>query len=515
MNIKTNSGIPIQNIYENSPDSLQEKLGKPGAYPFTRGVQSDMYRGKLWTMRQYAGFGSAQESNARYRFLLSQGQMGLSVAFDLPTQLGLDPDHNLSTGEVGKAGVSVACLQDMEVLFSEIKLQDISTSMTINATAGILLAFYIAFAKKQGAELSKLQGTVQNDCLKEFAARGNYIYPPQASLKLTTNVIEFCSKELPKWNPISISGYHIREAGSTATQEVAFTFAHAICYIEQVLKKGLLIDDFAPRLSFFWNVHNEFFEEVAKFRAARRIWAKILKEQFGVKKESSLKLRFHAQTAGSSLTAQQPHNNIVRVAYQAMAAVLGGCQSLHTNSYDEAVSLPTEQAARLALRTQQILAYETGVTKTADPLGGSFYIEALTDEIEKKVLEYLKEIHQKGGAMKCIENGFIQAEISSAAYEQQKAIDQKTLAVVGINIFTEQESTKIPVFKISQDLEKNRISEIKKFRSQQDIKKALIGLEKATRLDQNTMPLTISAVESGCTLGEISDIFRKVFGTHL
>ncbi len=509
--IFTNSGIPVEEIYSDKTD----KNGNPGEYPFTRGVHETMYRGRLWTMRQYAGFGSARESNTRYKYLLSQGQMGLSVAFDLPTQLGLDPDNVRAKGEVGKVGVSIACMEDMRVLMNGIDQEVVSTSMTINATASILLAFYVAVAKEKGSDLKKLSGTVQNDLLKEYAARGNYIYPPKASIKLTTDIIEYCSKELPKWNPISISGYHIREAGSTAVQEVAFTIANGICYVENALKRGLNVDEFASRLSFFWNVHNEFFEEVAKFRAARRIWSKLMKEKFKAKNPNSLKLRFHAQTAGVTLTAQQPQNNIVRVSYQAMAAVLGGCQSLHTNGFDEALALPTEQSAKLALRTQQILGYETGVTKTVDPLGGSFYVESLTDEIEKRVYEYLKKIEEKGGMIPAIESGYVQSEISGSAYLQQRQIEEGELKIVGMNCFTEGAQEKVSILKISEKLREERMAELQKFKSKRNSKnvdRSLKNLQGAVKEDKNTLPFIIKAVEDGATLGEVSDILREVFG---
>jgi methylmalonyl-CoA mutase N-terminal domain/subunit len=450
--------------------------------------------------------------------LLARGQMGLSVAFDLPTQLGLDPDSERALGEVGKVGVSISCIDDMSVLFDGIELQKVSTSMTINATAGILLALYVATAKRQGANLKLLQGTVQNDLLKEFAARGNYIYPPKASLKLTTDLIEYCAAELPKWNPISISGYHIREAGSTAVQEVAFTLANAIAYVESALARGLDIDAFAPRLSFFWNVHNEFLEEVAKFRAARRIWARVMKTKFGAKTAASLKLRFHAQTAGSTLTAQQPENNIVRVAYQAMAAVLGGCQSLHTNGYDEALALPTEKSAQLALRTQQILAHETGVTKTVDPLGGSYYVEHLTDELERQVLQYLKRIESLGGAVACIESGFMQSEISSSAYAQQRAVESGQYPLVGVNLFSGEGHEKVAITRISEKLRESRVSELKAFRKKRDgaaVIRLLGDLEAAAKSDRNTMPHVLSALEGSATLQEIADVFRRVFGEHL
>ncbi len=514
---QTNSEIPVEKVYSNNPKGLIENLGAPGEFPFTRGVQEDMYRGRLWTMRQYAGFGSAKESNARYKYLMSQGQMGLSVAFDLPTQLGYDPDHARSKGEVGKVGVSIATIQDMRELFAGIELEKVSTSMTINATASILLAFYIAVAKEQGADLKKISGTVQNDLLKEFIARGNYICPPKGSLKITTDIIEYCSKELPKWNPISISGYHIREAGSTAIQEVAFTIANGICYVEQALKRGLLIDDFAPRLSFFWNVHNEFLEEVAKFRAARRIWARIVKEKFKAKNPASMKLRFHAQTAGSTLTAQQPENNIVRVSYQTMAAVLGGCQSLHTNGFDEALALPTERSAKIALRTQQIAAFETGVTKTVDPLAGSFYVESITNEIENRVLEYLKNIEKRGGVVSCVESGFIQGEISSSAYKNQRAIEKNEYTVVGVNQFADAKEEKMPLLRISEKLGETRSKECSLFRNKRDKKKSIQSLnelEKCLSENKNGMPFILAAVESNCTLGEISDVFRKVYGIH-
>ncbi|MBI3544611.1 MAG: methylmalonyl-CoA mutase [Deltaproteobacteria bacterium] len=515
---ETISGLPVDLLYSKAPEGLDDRLGKPGEYPFTRGVQPDMYRGRLWTMRQYAGFGSARESNERYKFLLSRGQTGLSVAFDLPTQLGLDPDSPRSKGEVGKVGVSIASLADMRVLTAGITLEQVSTSMTINATAGILLSLYVAVAKEQGANLAELQGTVQNDLLKEFAARGNYIYPPKSSLKLTTDVIEYCARELPKWNPISISGYHIREAGSTAVQEVAFTIANGICYVETALKRGLAIDEFAPRLSFFWNVHNEFLEEVAKFRAARRVWAKLLKERFKAQKSQSMRLRFHAQTAGSTLTAQQPENNIVRVSYQAMAAVLGGCQSLHTNGFDEALALPTEKSARLALRTQQVIGYETGVTKTVDPLAGSFFVESLTDELEKRVWAYLETIEKKGGVVPCIESGYLQSEISASAYRQQRDIESGALAVVGVNKFSEANQEKTPLMRIPEKLGQVRSEEVAAWRAQRDGQaacRALGELEKTVREDRNSMPAILASVEAGCTLGEISDTFRRVFGVQV
>ncbi len=514
---ETSSGIKIKEVYDSAPAGLDQRLGRPGAYPFARGVQKDMYRGRLWTMRQYAGFGTAKESNARYKYLLSQGQSGLSVAFDLPTQLGYDPDHVRSKGEVGNVGVSIATLDDMRALFDGIKLEDVSTSMTINATAGILLALYVAVAKEQGAAISNLRGTVQNDLLKEFASRGNYIYPPTGSLKITTDIIEFCKNEIPKWNPISISGYHIREAGSTAAQELAFTLANAIAYVDSALKRGLDIDEFAGQLSFFFNVHNDFFEEVAKFRAARRMWARIVKERFGAKIERSCALRFHAQTGGSTLTAQQPENNIIRVSFQALAAVLGGTQSLHTNGFDEALALPTEKSAKIALRTQQIIAFETGVTQTVDPLAGSYYVESLTAELETRVEEYLKIIEEKGGVVRCIEDGYIQGEISNAAYTAQQHVESGRAVVVGMNRFVEANGEKIALQRISEELGKTRTAEVRAYRSKRDEAEALKSLqelERVGRVDGNVMPSIISAVEQHATLGEISDVFRKVFGTH-
>lgn len=513
----TGSGIELDPVYTNYPPKLNDRIGLPGEFPFVRGVQKDMYRGRHWTMRQYAGFGSAKESNARYKYLLSQGQMGLSVAFDLPTQLGLDPDHARTKGEVGKVGVSIATLDDMRELFDGIALKDISTSVTINASAGVLLALYIAFAKEQGTAPSDLRGTVQNDLLKEYAARGNYIYPPAGSMKLAIDIIEYCKNELPKWNPISISGYHIREAGSTAVQEIAFTLANAIAYVEGALKRGLDIDDFASRLSFFFNVHNDFLEEIAKFRAARRLWANIVKERFGAKKSQSMMLRFHSQTGGSTLTAQQPDNNIVRVAFQAMASVLGGTQSLHTNGFDEALALPTEKSAKIALRTQQLIAYETGVTNTVDPLAGSYVIENLTDELEKRAQTYLTEIENRGGVIRCIEDGYIQNEISSSAYAAQLRIEREEQIIVGVNRFRESHEEKVSLQRISDTLGTARASQLQRFRAERngaDVDRALKDLESRTRRDENSMPLILNCVEQGATLGEVCDVFRRVFGTH-
>ncbi len=512
---ENSSGIPIDLIYG------AEELGNAGEFPYLRGVQPDMYRGRHWTMRQYAGFGTAKESNERYRYLLQKGQTGLSVAFDLPTQLGLDPDHARSLGEVGKVGVSIATLADMEILFSGIRLEDVSTSMTINATAGILLAFYLGVARKQGADFKNLRGTVQNDLLKEFSSRGNYIYPPSGSMKLTTDIIEFCKNELPKWNPISISGYHIREAGSTAVQELAFTLGNGIAYVEAALARGLKVDEFASRLSFFFNVHNDFFEEIAKFRAARRLWATIMKERFSAKKPQSMMLRFHAQTGGSTLTAQQPDNNIMRVAYQAMAAVLGGCQSLHTNGFDEALALPTEHSATLALRTQQIIAFETGATSAVDPMGGSAYLEHLTSALEQQAQVYLNDIEKRGGMVSCIEAGYIQSEISASAYSAQRAIEKGDQVVVGVNRFREDSATSakkpISLLKVSEQVGKDRALEVKAFRNMRNesqTQAALKKLEGMAKEDANTLPGILASVETGATLGEVADVFRKTFGKH-
>ncbi|HTQ95594.1 MAG TPA: methylmalonyl-CoA mutase family protein, partial [Candidatus Acidoferrum sp.] len=451
----TISGEPVERLY--TADSLEnwqpeESLGFPGEFPYTRGIYPTMYRGRFWTMRQYAGFGSAAESNQRYRYLLSKGQMGLSVAFDLPTQIGMDSDHPLALGEVGKVGVAIDSLEDMETLFDQIPLEKVSTSMTINATASILLCLYVAMAKKQGANLSKLSGTVQNDILKEYIARGTYIYPVQHAMRIVTDIFAWCRDVVPKWNTISISGYHIREAGSTAVQEVAFTLADGIAYVQAALDAGLPIDEFAPQLSFFFNAHNDLLEEIAKFRAARRLWARIMSDRFQAQDPRSLLLRFHAQTAGSSLTAQQPENNIVRVALQALAAVLGGCQSLHTNSMDEALALPTEESALVALRTQQIIANETGVTNTIDPVAGSYAVEALTNEIESHVQNYLSRINAMGGMIKAIESGFVQTEIQRAAYDFQRSVEKKDQIVVGVNDFVAQDERQIPTMRIDSEI---------------------------------------------------------------
>jgi methylmalonyl-CoA mutase N-terminal domain/subunit len=513
---QTDSGIEIDRFY--LPDEnfdYIEKLGFPGEYPFTRGVYPTMYRGRLWTMRQYAGFGTAEETNKRFKYLLEHGQMGLSVAFDLPTQMGYDSDHPMADGEVGRVGVAIDSLQDMEILFDGINLEKITTSMTINATAAILLAMYVAVAKKQGADLKKISGTIQNDILKEYIARGTYIYPPKESMKLIVDIFQWCNENLPKWNVISISGYHIREAGANAVQELAFTFANAIEYVRSAIKAGLDVNKFGQQLSFFFNAHNNFFEEIAKFRAARRIWAKIMKERFGVTNEEALKLRFHAQTGGSTLTAQQIENNIVRVTIQALAAVLGGCQSLHTNAKDEALALPTEESATTALRTQQIIAYESGVTDTIDPLAGSYFVEYLTDEIEKRVWEYIDKIEAMGGAIKAIESGLIQNEIAKSAYEYQMKIERKEKIIVGVNEFKTDEKQKIEIFKLNDEAIKKQIERLKKLRSERDndkVKNSLKKLRECALLGENLMPAIIECVEAYATIGEISDTLREIWG---
>jgi methylmalonyl-CoA mutase N-terminal domain/subunit len=510
--ITTTSGIEIKEVYT-VPSAMNEL---PGEFPYTRGIQKDMYRGKPWTMRQYAGFSTAQESNKRYHYLLSQGTMGLSVAFDLPTQIGYDSDHELAEGEVGKVGVAIDSLKDIEILFDGIELKNITTSMTINATAPILLAMYIALAKKQGADLHQLSGTVQNDILKEYAARGTYIYPPEPSMRLITDVFEYCSKEVPKWNTISISGYHIREAGSTAVQELAFTLANGKTYLKAALNKGLDINVFAKRLSFFFNCHNNFFEEIAKFRAARRMWAHITKE-LGATDAGAQKLRFHTQTGGSTLTAQQPMNNIVRISNQALAAVLGGTQSLHTNGYDEALSLPTEAAAKIALRTQQILAFESGVTDTVDPLAGSYFIEALTDELEKAAQVYIDKIDAMGGSVKAIEQDYMQQEIASAAYQYQHEIENGEKILVGVNKFTQHEEPVSNVFRVDDSIRKQQVEKIvalKKERDNPAVNSALLQLGQAAKGKENLMPYILTAVECYATLGEIADTLRGVFGEY-
>ena len=509
------SGIEIKKLYT-SNDAFLNAEELPGKYPFTRGVQADMYRGKLWTMRQYAGFSSAEESNKRYHFLLSQGVMGLSVAFDLPTQIGYDSDHELSEGEVGKVGVAIDSLEDMEILFSGIKLQDISTSMTINATGFILLAFYVALAKKQGADLKLLNGTIQNDILKEYAARGTYIYPPRASMRIITDIFEWCSTDLPKWNTISISGYHIREAGSTAVQEVAFTLSNGKAYVRAAKEKGLDINVFGKRLSFFFNAHNDLFEEVAKFRAARRMWAQIMKDE-GATDDKAMMLRFHTQTGGSTLTAQQPLNNIARVTIQSLAAVLGGTQSLHTNGYDEALNLPTEQAAGIALRTQQIVAYESGAAETADPLAGSYYIEDLTNKIEKEAFEIIKKIDALGGSVPAIEQGYIQNEIANSAYLYQKNIESQTKIIVGVNKFTNEQEIKPPSFRIDDSIRQTQTLKLENLKAKRNAAVAqycLLAIGNAAKNNINLMPVVINAVENYCTLGEISDTLRVIFGEY-
>jgi len=490
---------------------------QPGRFPFTRGIYKDMYRKRLWTMRQYAGFGSAEESNQRYRYLLSQGTTGLSVAFDLPTQMGMDPDHPLAAGEVGKAGVSIASIADMERLFDQIRLENISVSMTINSTAAILLSLYVLVARGQGADTKKLNGTIQNDILKEYIARGTYIYPPRPAMRIITDLFAWAGAEAPEWNTISISGYHIREAGSTAVQEVAFTLADAIAYVEAAMTAGLEVDAFAPRLSFFFNAHNDFLEEIAKFRAARRLWARIMKDRFGAKDPKSMMLRFHAQTAGSTLTAQQPDVNVVRVALQALAAVLGGAQSLHTNSRDEALGLPTAEAARLALRTQQVIAYESGVTAVPDPVGGSEYIEKLTRDIERQAEDYIARIDQMGGTLRAIEEGFIQREIQNAAYDYQKKVETGEAVVVGVNRFEEQETASPVVFKMDPAIEQRQVERVRELRASRDPRvhgERLRELEKAARCSENLMPHILASCEAQATVGEISDCLRKVFGEY-
>ncbi|GCE14055.1 acyl-CoA mutase large subunit family protein [Tengunoibacter tsumagoiensis] len=495
--------------------NTQTQLGYPGEYPFTRGIHPGMYRSRLWTMRQYAGFASAEESNQRYHYLLSQGTTGLSVAFDLPTQMGYDADHSLAQGEVGKVGVSISSLEDMETLFNGIPLERVSTSMTINATASILLALYIAVARKQGVPLARLSGTVQNDILKEYIARGTYIYPPEPSMRIITDIFRYCADELPRWNTISISGYHIREAGATAVQEVAFTLANAISYVQAALKAGLNVDAFAGQLSFFFNSHNNLFEEAAKFRAARRMWAQIMREQFQAQDPRSMMLRFHTQTAGSTLTAQQPDNNIVRTAYQALAAVLGGTQSLHTNSKDEALSLPNEETARLALRTQQVLAYETGVADVVDPLAGSYYVESLTNQIEAQAWDYLHKIAELGGSVRAIESGFMQAEIEQAAYQYQLALEQEQKIVVGVNRFVSEQESQPVLQRVNEAVEKQQVARLQALRQRRDtnlVHRTLRALEHGATGQENLMPLIIAAVEAYATLGEISDTLRHVFG---
>lgn len=513
----TTSNLPLPNLALPTNADYLEQLGFPGEFPFTRGVQPTMYRGRLWTMRQYAGFATAEESNARYRYLLAQGQTGLSVAFDLPTQIGYDADDPIATGEVGKVGVSISSIEDMEILFRDIPLDRVSTSMTINAPASVLLAMYIAVAKKQGVDPKRVRGTIQNDILKEFIARGTYIYPPQPSMRLITDIFKYCKENIPHWNTISISGYHIREAGSTAVQEVAFTLANAIAYVESAIQSGLEVDEFSQQLSFFFAAHNQFLEEVAKFRAARRLWARIMRDRFKAKDPRSWMLRFHTQTGGSTLTAQQPENNVVRVAIQALAAVMGGTQSLHTNSMDEALWLPTEKSVRVALRTQQIIGYESGVADSIDPLAGSYLIEYLTDEIESQAKKYIERIDDLGGALKAIELGYMQNEIQEASYQYQKSIEKKENLVVGVNAFEVNEKVELERLAVDPAIEKNQIEKLARLKSSRDqtkISELLTLLEKESMGANNLIPLMIECVENKLTLGEICGVLRKTWGEY-
>jgi methylmalonyl-CoA mutase N-terminal domain/subunit len=517
---ETSSHIPVRPLY--TPADLaawdyDRDVGYPGDFPYTRGVQATMYRGRLWTMRQYAGMGDAEESNKRYKYLLANGTTGLSVAFDLPTQIGLDSDNQLAVGEVGKVGVAIDSVEDMQRLFEGIDLTAISTSMTINATASILLALYVAVARRQGRDMRKLSGTVQNDVLKEYIARGTYIYPPQQAMRIITDLFAWTNENVPEWNTISISGYHMREAGSTAVQEVAFTLGNGIAYVEAAIRAGLDVDKFAPRLSFFFNAHSNFLEEVAKFRAARRMWAKIMRDKFKAKNPKSWMLRFHTQTAGSTLTAQQPENNIVRTAIQAMAAVLGGTQSLHTNSYDEALALPTEASARIALRTQQVIAFESGAPQTVDPLAGSYYVESLTSEIEKRAADYLEKIEAMGGMLKAIERGYVQQEIQNAAYEYQQAVDRQEAVVVGVNRFQLEEEKAVPIQRIDPALEPKQVERLRALRAKRNAgtwQAAIQAVEDTARSGENLMPRILAAVEANATVGEISDAMRKVYGEY-
>ncbi len=516
---ETLSGIEIRQVYrqEDSPDRYLDKLGFPGEYPYTRGIQPTMYRGRLWTMRQYAGYASAEETNARFKYLLAHGQTGLSIAFDLPTQTGYDSDARMAEGEVGKVGVAISSLDDMERLFEGIPLDRVSTSMTINATAAVLLALYVAVAKKQGADLTQLRGTVQNDILKEYIARGTYIFPPAPSMRLATDVIEYCARELPNWNPISISGYHMREAGATAVQEIAFTFADAIEYVNAVLSRGLTFDEFAPQLSFFFVSQLDFLEEVAKFRAARRLWARIARERFGSSKPASMMLRFHTQTAGVSLTAQQPKNNIVRTAIEALAAVLGGTQSLHTNSYDEALGLPTEESVQVALRTQQIIAHESGVTNTVDPFAGSYYIESLTDEIERRAVEYLDKVEKVGGARKAIEIGYITGEIQESAFQFQRAVESRERIVVGVNEHIAPDGQPTRILRVNpriRDEQTGRLNALRANRDGKRVEETLRSLHEAARGTSNLVPPIIACIEAHATLGEICNTLRQEFGEY-
>ncbi|GEN45231.1 acyl-CoA mutase large subunit family protein [Alkalibacillus haloalkaliphilus] len=515
------SDIEIDPLYYPKEDQVDgeysEKVGFPGQYPYTRGIQPSMYRNRFWTMRQYAGFGSAEETNKRFRYLLEQGQTGLSVAFDLPTQIGYDSDDPMSEGEVGKVGVAIDSLEDMETLLEGIPLDQVSTSMTINAPASVLLCMYIAVAEKQGVPKEKVTGTIQNDILKEYIARGTYIYPPKPSMRLITNIFEYCANEVPKFNTISISGYHIREAGSTAVQEVAFTLANGMAYVDAAIESGLAVDQFAPRLAFFFNAHNNFFEEAAKFRAARRIWAKMMKEKYQAQNEKSWRLRFHTQTGGSTLTAQQPDNNIVRVALQALSAVLGGTQSLHTNSRDEALALPTEESARIALRTQQIIAHESGVADTVDPLAGSYYVEQMTDEIEKEVMEYLDRIEEMGGAVQAVEEGYMQREIHQTAYETQKKIESQEEIIVGMNEFKIEEEVHEDLLRVDEQLEQRQVNQVQNIRGQRDqsqVDEQLNKLKQAAQTDENLMPYILDCVKSYATVGEICHVLRDEFGEY-
>lgn len=514
----TSSDIEVEQLYTRSEKRKQLPEEYPGVFPYTRGIQPTMYRSRLWTMRQYAGFGSAKETNNRFRYLLEQGQTGLSVAFDLPTQIGYDSDDMMAEGEVGKVGVAIDSLQDMEILFNKIPLDEVSTSMTINAPAAILLCMYIAVGEKQGVPKEQLTGTIQNDILKEYIARGTYIYPPKSSMRLITDVFAYCHEHLPKFNTISISGYHIREAGSSAVQEAAFTIANGIAYVDAALEKGLDIDDFAPRLAFFFNAHNDFFEEIAKFRAARRIWAHIMKNTYQAKSERSWKMRFHTQTGGSTLTAQQPDNNIVRVTLQALAAVMGGTQSLHTNSRDEALSLPTEESARIALRTQQIIAHESGVANTVDPLAGSYFVEELTDQMEEQIYTYLEQIDEMGGAVQAVQEGYMQREIHHQAYETQKNIEKNEELIVGLNAFKVEEEINPNLLKVDPILEEEQVKSLqhlRQYRNQQDVSKALQLIKNAAQTEEiNLIPLLLDAVKKYATVGEISNVLREVFGQY-
>ncbi len=517
---RTDSGIEVQPLYDESSlagTDVSEHLGTPGVAPYTRGIYPTMHRDRLWTMRQYAGFGSAADTNARFKFLLDAGQTGLSCAFDLPTQMGYDSDHSRAAGEVGKVGVAIDSLDDMRTLLADLPLDKVTTSMTINSTAAILLLMYEIVAEERGVSASEISGTIQNDLLKEYIARGTYVYPPRPSMRIITDIFAYCTKHVPKWNTISISGYHIREAGSTAVQELAFTLANAIAYVQAAVDAGLDVDTFAPRLSFFWNGHNNFFEEVAKFRASRRMWHHIMTERFGAKNQASHLMRFHTQTGGATLTAQQPLNNVVRVAVQSMAAVLGGTQSLHTNGYDEALGLPTEEAARIALRTQQIIGYESGVTDTPDPLAGSYYVESLTNEVERLAWEYIQRIDAMGGAVAAIESGFQMEEIEEAAYSYTKSIDDKSRTIVGVNKFTSNEATDIPVLKVDADREKHQIARLAEYKANRDtavVAARLEDLRAAARGTDNVLYPMKAALKANATLGEVSDALRDVFGIH-